>query len=69
MAEDPRQEPDDYLRLDLLGRYDFDRRFSLQLDVRNLLNSNDLEPAPGTALPQDIPLPGRNYYLTFRVRF
>ena len=69
VAEDPRQEPDDDLRLDLLGRYDFDRRFSLQLDVRNLLNSNDLEPAPGTALPQDIPLPGRNYYLTFRVRF
>ncbi|MCF7985552.1 MAG: TonB-dependent receptor [Thiohalocapsa sp.] len=69
VAEDPRDEPDDYVRLDLLGRYDFDRRFSVQLDVRNLLNSNDREPAPGTGLPQDIPLPGRNYYLTFRVRF
>lgn len=69
VAEDPRDEPDDYLRLDLLGRYTFDRRFSVQLDVRNLLNSNDREPAPGTSLPQDIPLPGRNVYLTFRVRF
>lgn len=69
VAEDPRAEPKDYLRLDLLGRYAFDRRFSVQLDVRNVLNSNDREPAPGTSLPQDIPLPGRNYYLTFQVRF
>ena len=56
------------MRLAPLGRYTFDRRFSVQLDVRNLLNSNDREPAPGTSLPQDIPLPGRNVYLTFRVR-
>jgi iron complex outermembrane receptor protein len=69
VAEDPREAPQDYLRLDLLGRYEVERRFSVQLDVRNVLNSNDREPAPGTALPQDIPLPGRNYYVTFRVRF
>ncbi|WP_295396524.1 TonB-dependent receptor [uncultured Thiodictyon sp.] len=69
VAEDPRTRPANYLQVDLLTRYQFTKNLSLQLDVRNLLNSNMTEPAPGTSFPQDLPLPGRNYYVTLVVGF
>ncbi len=69
VAEDPRDEPNEYGQLDLLARYQLAKRFSVQLDVRNLLNANLEEAAPGTSLPVDLPLPGRNYYLTLEANF
>lgn len=69
VAEDLRDDPDPYARFDLLGRYTINRHVSVQLDVRNLLNSNDLEAAPGTALPTDYPLPERSFYTTFMLQF
>jgi len=41
----------------------------VQLDVRNLLNANIEEASPGTSLPVDLPLPGRNYYFTLDMAF
>jgi iron complex outermembrane receptor protein len=69
VAEDPRAEPQEYGQLDLLVRHQLDKRVALQLDIRNLLNGNLEEASPGTSLPQDLPLPGRNYYATVDVRF
>lgn len=69
VAEDFRDEPDEYAQLDLLARYQLTKRLSVQLDVRNLLNNNIEEAAPGTSLPVDLPLPGRNYYVTLDMRF
>jgi len=44
---DLRSEPDDYVRLNLLGRYDLTQDLSLQLEIRNLLNTNDQEASAG----------------------
>jgi iron complex outermembrane receptor protein len=69
VAEDWREEPDEYGQLGLLSRYQFTKALSLELDVRNLLNQQSYEAAPGTTYPIDFPLPERNYYLTMRVDF
>jgi iron complex outermembrane receptor protein len=69
VAEDFRDEPDEYGQLDLLARYQLTKRLSVQLDVRNLLNANIEEASPGTNLPVDLPLPGRNYYFTLDMAF
>ncbi|NCC28520.1 MAG: TonB-dependent receptor [Gammaproteobacteria bacterium] len=69
VAEDWREEPDEYGQLGLLSRYQFTKALSLELDVRNLLNQQSYEPGPGTTFPIDYPLPERNYYLTMRVDF
>jgi iron complex outermembrane receptor protein len=69
VAEDSRSEPPEYGQLDLLVRHDLAKRVSVQLDIRNLLDAQLEEAAPGTSLPQDLPLPGRNYYATLEMRF
>jgi hypothetical protein len=60
VAEDPRDEPQEYGQIGLLAGYQLTKRLSLQLDVRNLLNNNIQEAAPGTSLPVDLRLPRRN---------
>jgi iron complex outermembrane receptor protein len=69
VAEDWREEPDEYGQLGLLSRYQFTKALSLELDVRNLLNQQSYEAGAGTTFPIDFPLPERNYYLTMRVDF
>jgi len=66
---DLRSEPDDYVRLNLLGRYDLTQDLSLQLEIRNLLNTNDQEASAGVVALVDYPLPERNYYATIRLQF
>ena len=69
VAEDFRDEPDEYGQVDLLARYQLTKRLSVQHDVRNLLNADIEEASPGTNLPVDLPLPGRNYYFTLDMAF
>ena len=69
VAEDTREEAQEYGQLDLLIRHDLTKQVSLQLDVRNLLNGNLEEASAGTSLPQDLPLAGRSYYASIEVRF
>ena len=69
VAEDPREEADEYGQLDFLARYQFTNPVSLEIDVRNLFNDNHYEATPGTTFPQDFPRAERNYYATIRIDF
>ncbi len=63
---DARADVPDYTTADLTLRTDRGKnRWEFVASIRNLLNARVLEPsiAPGTALPDDLPLPGRSFYL------
>ncbi|HJW28058.1 MAG TPA: TonB-dependent receptor, partial [Saprospiraceae bacterium] len=69
VAEDPRSSPQTYTLVDVRTRYDFSDHFAISLDIRNLFDKNAKEAGFGTVFPGDMPLPGRNYYLTLFGRF
>lgn len=58
-----------YTLVDGLVRYEFTSGFELGFQVRNLFNADAEDAVPGSALPVDIPLPGRTYYFTVTSRF
>ncbi|MBI4984913.1 MAG: TonB-dependent receptor [Rhodocyclales bacterium] len=65
-AGDLRAEVPDYATADLTLRTEFgNRRWEFAASIRNLFDARVLEPslAPGTAFPDDLPLPRRSFYL------
>jgi iron complex outermembrane receptor protein len=65
-AGDTRPDISDYTTVDLTLRTTNSRdRWNFAGSVRNLFNATVLEPssAPGTAIPNDLPMPGRSLYL------
>ena len=62
---DARPEVPDYTSADLNLRTEREKgRWSFAASIRNLFNATILEPtlAPGTAIPNDLPMPGRSLY-------
>jgi iron complex outermembrane receptor protein len=65
-AGDPRAAVADYKTVDLSLRTVAKlHKWGFAAAIRNLFDARVLEPslAPGTALPDDLPLPGRSFYL------
>ncbi|MBI5923815.1 MAG: TonB-dependent receptor [Betaproteobacteria bacterium] len=63
---DARPELSDYTSVDMTLRTERDKgRWGFAVSIRNLFNAVILEPtlAPGTAIPNDLPQPGRSFYL------
>ncbi len=58
-----------YALVDGLARYEIAPGFEVEFEVRNLFDANAEDAVPGSALPGDIPLPGRTYYFTVTGRF
>ncbi len=58
-----------YTLVDGLVRYEFTPAFEVGFQMRNLFNADVEDAVPGSALPVDIPLPGRTYYFTVTGRF
>lgn len=69
VAEDTRPDPDRYVIFDLFTRYQLSQSLNVSFDIRNLFNSNARDAAASTASPEDVPLPGRHFYLSTRVQF
>ncbi|MES2951748.1 MAG: TonB-dependent receptor [Pseudomonadota bacterium] len=68
---DPRPEVANYTSVDLTMRLDRHKsRWALSGAVRNLFNADIREPtlAPGTAIPNDLPMAGRSLYLQLSYR-
>lgn len=66
LVADTRPEIDDYTVVDFVIRHeDVVDGFDLALSVRNAFDEDARDPsaAPNPAIPDDFPLPGRNYYL------
>ncbi|HEU0203062.1 MAG TPA: hypothetical protein VFR86_21850, partial [Burkholderiaceae bacterium] len=71
---DTRPEVRDYTTVDLALRAEGQRRaWDVALIVRNLFNADAREPSPFgvpfVSIPNDLPLPGRAYYLQGGYRF
>ena len=65
-AGDVRADVADYTAVDLTLRTERSKgRWNFAASIRNLFDARVLEPsiAPGTALPDDLPQPGRSFYL------
>jgi iron complex outermembrane receptor protein len=63
---DARPAVPDYRSVDLTLRTERDRnQWGVAASVRNLFNANIVEPslAPGSAIPNDLPMPRRSFYL------
>ena len=78
VAGDPRSEIDDYATVDLTLRYKgLADHWDFAVAVRNLFDEDAREPSngpgPGTggvvAIPNDLPLAGRSYFVEIRYRF
>jgi iron complex outermembrane receptor protein len=69
VAEDTRSEADNYTFVDLLLRKELTQNLEATLELRNLFDKGAEEAGFGTAFPGDMPLPGRNYYLTLSSMF
>lgn len=73
-ADDTRDTVDDYLITDLILRY-ITGPWEIDMSVRNIFNADAREPSPrllpnGTAMiPNDLPLPDRNYFIEAQYRF
>ncbi len=69
-AGDPRSALNGYTLVDLtVRRKRINDDWGLAFSVRNLFNSDAREPSPSPGLiVNDLPLPGRNYYLEFHYR-
>jgi iron complex outermembrane receptor protein len=63
---DLRPDVADYRTVDLTLRTERNKsQWDFSASIRNVFNARVLEPtlAPGTALPDDLPMPGRTFYL------
>jgi len=69
VAEDTRPDADKYAIIDLLIRADLYSNIEASLDVRNIFDRQVEDAGFGTAFPGDMPLPGRNYYVTIAAKF
>jgi outer membrane receptor protein involved in Fe transport len=69
IAEDIRSKADTYAFVDLLARKEITHKLEATLEIRNIFNEKAEEAGFGTAFPGDMPLPGRNYYMTFSAGF
>lgn len=70
-ATDPRPEVDDYIITDLIVRYKpKNRPWEMALAVRNVFDEDAREPSPAPGfIPNDLPLPGRNFFVEARYHF
>lgn len=73
---DARPNIDDYTTVDLtLRRTDFNKHWDFSVAVRNLFNEDAREPSFGpdsmgiVAIPNDLPLAGRHYFIELRYQF
>ncbi|ROR32020.1 TonB-dependent receptor plug domain-containing protein [Inmirania thermothiophila] len=68
--DDPRSdEVDDYATADLVLRHELRRGLELAASVRNLFDADAREPSPAPGLiPDDLPLPGRSWFVEVRYR-
>ncbi|MBV8656682.1 MAG: TonB-dependent receptor [Burkholderiales bacterium] len=70
LANDPRPPIADYHTVDSTLRYGSDQsRWDVKLSVHNMFNADAREPEPTGAIPGDIPLAGRSWWLTAGYRF
>ena len=66
---DPRPRTNTYTFVDGFVSYAITPDFEVGLDIRNFFDTDAVDDSPGTALPSDIPLPGRTYYFSVLGRF
>jgi iron complex outermembrane receptor protein len=69
VAEDLRSKAEIYAFIDLLVRKELTQNIDVSLEIRNLFDKEAQEAGFGTAFPGDMPLPGRNCYLTLSAEF
>jgi iron complex outermembrane receptor protein len=66
---DDRPDAEKYAFMDVLIRKEFSKQFEVGLEIRNIFNKDAEEASFGVAFPGDMPLSGRNYYLTLSSQF
>ncbi|MDH3354919.1 MAG: TonB-dependent receptor, partial [Chromatiales bacterium] len=67
-AADTRPAAASYLLVDTTARYAASDRWEFAASIRNLLNDHAVS-ALSTSVPNDLPLPGRNYYAELEYKF
>ncbi len=67
-SSDSRSPVDAYLLADTTLRYAGSKRWELAASIRNLFDT-DAREYTGRSIPNDLPLPGRNYYVEMRYKF
>jgi iron complex outermembrane receptor protein len=68
IPNDDRQDAETYAFVDILLRKELFNQFEIGFDIRNIFDKDAEEASFGVAFPGDMPLPGRNYYLTISSR-
>jgi iron complex outermembrane receptor protein len=69
IAEDNRSKADTYTLVDVLVSKELSKHLEATFEVRNIFDKEAYEAGIGTSFPGDMPLPGRNYYLTITGKF
>jgi iron complex outermembrane receptor protein len=69
VAEDNKPDADTYIFVDTLVRKELTDYLEISLEIRNIFDEEAEEARYGTSFPGDMPLPGRNYYLTLLGRY
>jgi iron complex outermembrane receptor protein len=68
-AGDDRKDADTYTFFDMLVRKEITKNIETTFEIRNVFDKETEEAGFRTSFPGDMPLPGRNYYLTFLAKF
>lgn len=67
-STDTRAPVDDYLLTDTTIRYAGSKKWEYAISIRNLFDT-DAREYTGKAIPNDLPLPRRNFYAEMRYKF
>jgi iron complex outermembrane receptor protein len=69
IPNDDRSDAETYTFVDVLARKELSKQFDVSLEIRNIFDEEAEEASFGVAFPGDMPLAGRNYYLTLSSKF
>jgi iron complex outermembrane receptor protein len=66
---DSRSDADTYTIVDVLMRKELTQHLGITFEIRNIFDKEADEASFGVAFPGDMPMPGRNYYLTITSKY